>query len=127
MGGMDLGANDERPRLTLSTPFGLADVNALCDRAERLLKDGPGTGLDCDVAEVADPDLVTIEALARVGLAARRLGADVRLRGASVELLDLLAFCGLPMRLVLEAEGQAEERKESRRVEEEGDPADPVT
>ena len=67
-----------------------------------------------------------MEALARVELTARRLGGDIRLRGASVELLELLALCGLPIELVLEAEGQAEQREEARRIEEEGDPTDPV-
>jgi hypothetical protein len=126
MGGMDLGASDERGRLTLLAPFGLVDVVALCDRAERLLDEGPSTGLECDVAAVDDPDLSTIEALARVELTVRRRGEEIRLRGASVELLELLAFCGLPIGLVPEAEGQAEEREEARGVEEEGDSTDPI-
>ena len=126
MGGTDLGANDQRPRLTLPAPIGLADVPALCDRAERLLKEEPGTALECDVAEADDADLRTVEALARVELTARRLGSGICLRGASVELLDLLAFCGLPLELVLEGERQAEEWEETGRVEEEGDSTDPV-
>ena len=66
------------------------------------------------------------EALARVELIARRLGSGIRLRGASVEMLDLLAFCGLPLELVVEGEREAEEREEARRVEEERDPGDPI-
>ena len=110
----------------MPAPFGLADVPALCERAERVLKAGPGSSLDCDVADVAAPNLVTIEALARVELTARRLGGDIRLRGASAELLELLALCGLPIELALEAEGQPEQREEARGVEEERDPTDPV-
>ena len=53
--GKDLGASDERPRLTLPAPFGLADVPALIERAERVLKAGPGASIDCDVADVAGP------------------------------------------------------------------------
>ena len=127
MGGTELGASDERPSLTLPARFGLADVPALCERAERVLREGSGAPLECDVADIGDrPDLTTVEALARVELTARRLGSDICLRGASVELLELLAFCGLPIESVLEAEGQAEQREEARGVEEEGDPGDPV-
>jgi ABC-type transporter Mla MlaB component len=126
MGGTDLGASDERLRLTLPAPIRHADVPALCDRARGLMEARLDEVLECDVAGVRIPDLRTVEALARVGLTARRLGSDIRLRGASVELLELLALCGLPFELVLEAEGQAEEGEEARGVEEEGDAADPV-
>jgi STAS domain len=125
MGGMDLGARRDRPRLTLP-PIRRADVPDLCDRARDLMAERLDEALECDVAGVGHPDLRTIEALARVELIARRLGTGMRLRGASVELLDLLAFCGLPVELVLEGEGEAEEREEAGRVEEEGDPGDPI-
>ena len=126
MGGTDLRGNDERPCLTLPAPVVLADVPALCDRAERLLKEGPGAPLECDVADLPRPDLRTVEALARVDLTARRLGAGIRLRGASVELLDLLALCGLPLESIVEAERKAEEREEPGGVQEERDPGNPA-
>jgi len=40
-------------------------------------------------------DAVTVDALARLQLAARGYGCRVRLRNASAELLDLVAFMGL--------------------------------
>jgi class 3 adenylate cyclase len=40
-------------------------------------------------------DAVTVDALARLQLAARRSRCQVRLRGASNELLELVAFMGL--------------------------------
>jgi ABC-type transporter Mla MlaB component len=40
-------------------------------------------------------DAVTVDALARLQLAARRHGCQVRLRGASMELRELVAFMGL--------------------------------
>ena len=86
----------------------------------------PDEALECDVARVGHPDLRTVEALARVGLVATRHGTKIRLRGASVDLLDLLAFCGLPVELVVEGEREAEEREEARRVEEERDPGDSI-
>jgi len=123
---MELGTSGRGPRLTLPAPFGLADMPALLDRAERLLQEGHDTPLECDVADMREPDLATVEALARIELTATRMGGGICLRGASVELLELLAFCGLPMELLVEAEGQAEEREEAGGVEEEGDPTDPV-
>jgi hypothetical protein len=48
----------------------------------------------CHVRGV-EPDAVTADALARLQLAAARRDCQVRLRGASTELLDLLAFMGL--------------------------------
>ena len=41
------------------------------------------------------PDALTVDALARLQLVARRDGCRVRLRGASQELLQLIAFMGL--------------------------------
>jgi ABC-type transporter Mla MlaB component len=48
----------------------------------------------CDVQGFA-ADAVTVDALARLQLAARRHQCQVRLRGASNELRELLAFMGL--------------------------------
>jgi hypothetical protein len=126
VGGMDLNARHERPCLTLPAPMRRADVPDLCNRAHDLMKESLDHSLECDAAAVIHPDLRTIEAIARVGLLARRLGTGIRLRGASVELLDLLAFCGLRVELVLEGEREAEEREEARRVEEERDAGDPI-
>ena len=42
-----------------------------------------------------EPDAVVVDALARLQLAARRTGCQVRLRNASRELLELVAFMGL--------------------------------
>jgi hypothetical protein len=79
----------------------------------------------CDLGGVvADAD--TIDALARLQLAAQRLGLDLRLRHASGELRELVAFAGLEDVLRLEPCGKAEEREQPLRVEEErqlGDPA----
>jgi ABC-type transporter Mla MlaB component len=53
-----------------------------------------GDVVACDVAGVA-PDAVTVDALARLQLAARRLGCDVRLRNASAPLLEVVELMGL--------------------------------
>ena len=49
------------------------------------------------LADVHDvrPDALTVDALVRLQLVARRDGCRVRLRGASKELVQLIAFMGL--------------------------------
>jgi ABC-type transporter Mla MlaB component len=75
-------------------PIVHADLPGLCERVCELLgRSGPGVAL-CDVSGV-QPDAVTVDALARLQLAARRHGCRVRLRNASSELLELVAFMGL--------------------------------
>ncbi len=75
-------------------PIAGADLPGLCDRVCALLRRvGPGEAI-CDVAGV-DADAVTVDALARLQLAARRTGCHVILRNASSELAELVAFMGL--------------------------------
>jgi len=75
-------------------PIARADLPGLCERIRALLgQNAAGIAL-CDVSGV-EPDAVTVDALARLQLAARRHGCQVRLRNASGELLELLAFMGL--------------------------------
>jgi ABC-type transporter Mla MlaB component len=75
-------------------PIERTDLPGLCERVCALLAlSGAGVAV-CDVHGV-EPDAVTADALARLQLAAGRRGCQVRLRSASSELLDLLAFMGL--------------------------------
>jgi hypothetical protein len=69
-------------------------------------------------ARTLAPDVRAVEALARLQLAARRRGETARVRGASSELQELLAFCGLSFVLGVEVGGQPEEREDRRRREE---------
>ena len=66
------------------------------------------------------PTAQTVDALARLELAGRRLGRELRLRNASQELQELLAFVGLADALRVEPVGQPEEREQRLGVEEEG-------
>lgn len=75
-------------------PIERADLPGLCDRVCALLRDSGATVALCDVRGV-EPDAATVDALARLQLAARRNACQVRLRGASPELLALVAFMGL--------------------------------
>ena len=75
-------------------PIDRADLPGLCDRVCALLTREPASVALCDVAGVP-ADAVTVDALARLQLAARRLGCEVRLRNASDELLALVELMGL--------------------------------
>jgi anti-anti-sigma regulatory factor len=80
----------------------------------------------CDVGALA-PDAATVDVLARLQLAARRLGREVRLRNASGELRDLIAFVGLRDVLRVEPGWEPEEREQRLRVEEERELDDPAS
>jgi len=80
--------------LTIEGPIARADLPGLCDRVCALLERNRAGVVLCDVSSVA-VDAVTVDALARLQLAAGRHGCRVRLRNASAELLDLVAFMGL--------------------------------
>jgi ABC-type transporter Mla MlaB component len=70
------------------------DLPGLCARVCALLESTPAETALCHVAGV-EPDAVTVDALARLQLAARRHGCQVRLRDASEELMALVALMGL--------------------------------
>jgi ABC-type transporter Mla MlaB component len=75
-------------------PIERGDLPGLCERVCSLFeRSNPHVAL-CDVRGV-ETDAVTVDALARLQLAARRRGCQVRLRHASSELRDLLALMGL--------------------------------
>lgn len=118
--------------LALRGPIALADVPALCERVRVLMEGSAAPFVDCDVEALADPDAMTVEALARLQLTARRLGRRVRLINACGELEELLVLMGLDDILPcaaasgLESRGQAKEREQVLRVEEEADPGDPA-
>ena len=75
-------------------PITRADLPGLCDRVCALLGESPGGDVLCDVRGV-DPDAVTVDALARLQLGARRHGCVIRLRNTSRELRELVEFMGL--------------------------------
>jgi ABC-type transporter Mla MlaB component len=82
-------------------PIARDDLPGLCNRVCGVLHErGPGP-TRCDVAGV-DADAIAVDALARLQLAAHRLGCRVQLENASPELCELIGFMGL--RDVLPAE-----------------------
>ena len=75
-------------------PIARTDLPGLCERVCALLKTSGAEVAVCDVSGV-EVDAVTVDALARLQLAARRHGCRIRLCSASTELLELAAFMGL--------------------------------
>jgi hypothetical protein len=81
--------------------------------------------LSCDVRGLR-ADVAALDALARLQLAARQAGFELRLAHASAELRCLISFTGLDVVLRVEPQRQAEERKQRRGVEEERQLDDPA-
>lgn len=79
----------------------------------------------CDVGGVA-ADAVVVGVLARLQLGARRAGFELRLRNASRELEELVAFFGLRDALRVEPWRQPEQGEERVGVEEERELDDPA-
>ena len=78
----------------ITGPIARDDLPGLCERVCALLEANGAHVALCDVHGVPC-DAVTVDALARLQLAARRYGCRVRLRHASRELMELVAFMGL--------------------------------
>jgi hypothetical protein len=83
-----------RVAFAVGGPIARADLPGLSDRVCAFLREHGSGEVLCDVAGVP-PDAVTVDALARLQLAARRTGKRIRLCNASPELVELVAFLGL--------------------------------
>jgi ABC-type transporter Mla MlaB component len=102
-------------------------IPELCDRAASWLEGCDADPVVCDIVALVDPDAVTVEALARLQLTARRLGKRIRFRNACGEVHQLVTMMGLEDVLPLwasplEPGRESEEREHAPRVEEECDP-----
>ena len=75
-------------------PIARADLPGLTERVCGVLAQAGACVAVCEVRDVV-PDAVTVDALARLQLGARRHGCRVHLRHASDELRELVAFMGL--------------------------------
>lgn len=90
-----MGTTSPEPlAFAIGGPLSRADLPGLCERACAFLEGSPGDIAVCDVCDV-DTCAVTVDALARLQLAASRRGRRFRLRNASSELLELVTFMGL--------------------------------
>jgi anti-anti-sigma regulatory factor len=81
--------------------------------------------LSCD-ARALPADVAALDALARLTLAARQAGFELRLLHVSAELTCLIELTGLAGVLRVEPGRQPEEREQSLGVEEEAQLDDPA-
>jgi ABC-type transporter Mla MlaB component len=93
-GPLDM-AEPARDEISLAVwgPLAAGDLPGLARRLCRLVEPGI-TRAFLDVSQ-ARADAVTVDALAQLQLLARRRGCQIRLRGCSPELRELVAFMGL--------------------------------
>jgi hypothetical protein len=112
-----------QPLWVIAGPLAAGEAAELCERLRVVLTSSDAAVVVCDVGGLP-ADIVTVEALARLQLTARRLERRIELRGGTPELAQLLAFVGLADVLGLGPCGQAEEREQPRRVEERVDRGD---
>ncbi len=114
--------------VVLRGPISRAEIASLCDGARALLDANDAELVVVDLDGLVDPDVVTVDAMARLQVTARRLGRGVRFRGACREVHELVALTGLGEVLHFddgsrfEPRGETEQREHGLGVEEEGDP-----
>lgn len=112
-------------------PLSRPGIAGLCAGVRRLLATGNVDTITCDVGAAVEPDLMAIEALARLQLTARRMGGSIRVRHPSGKLQELLEVVGLCSVVPLCDEsrlgscGQVEQGEQAR-VDEGVEGADPA-
>lgn len=117
--------------LTLKGAVQREDLPMLVEGIRAHLRQSPAERVVCDVEHLA-VDIVTVDALARLRLAARRRGREVSLLNASDELHALLELVGLDETIPpcdvsgIEMRRQVEQREELLGVQEESDTGDPT-
>ena len=88
-------APDGDPVLILPPFVDPAAITGLCRGLEAILDDPGVTRATVDTGTVAHPDIITVDALARLQLTARRRGRSMHLAHMTPALQDLLALAGL--------------------------------
>ena len=88
------GSTPRAAVFAIRPPIARSDLPGLCHRVSAVLAATDAAVVDCAVGGV-EPDAMTVDALARLALAARRRACRIRLCGASDELLALVALMGL--------------------------------
>lgn len=91
---MELFLGESDATIALVGRISGSDIEHLCERTRALLSSAPQV-LVCDVGELVGPDVVAVDAIARLQLIARRSGRELRLDNASLELRELLELAGL--------------------------------
>lgn len=89
------GAPEGTLAIAIEGPMERESLPHVCDQAGVLLTQAEGRPVVCDVGGVMAPDAVAIDGLARLQLAARRMGTHITLKNVPVRLHELLELTGL--------------------------------
>lgn len=81
--------------LVLRGPISPDDVPGLCEHVHRLLQFSGADLVTCDLSTVTEPDVGTVDALARLQLTARLHGRSIHLQHAVGRLRALVDLVGL--------------------------------
>ena len=81
--------------VTFRTPGSSEEIPELCDDAADVLAFTAVQVVRCDVGAISEPDATTLDAVARLALVARRMGARVELFDACPSLVDIVDLAGL--------------------------------
>jgi ABC-type transporter Mla MlaB component len=101
------------PSLSVGGRLGPDRVTELCAGVRSAVERCPDDPLHCNIERLDAADMASLDALARMALAARRLGRGLELDGAPADLRTLIAFAGLAA--VLRCDGSPV-RRGSRRA-----------
>ena len=118
--------------VAVGSPIAPVDLPTLCAGVRTRIERIGATVVVIDLGAVVVPDAVTVDAMARLALTARRLGCEVQVRDVPPEVQELLALTGLDDvvaelgGLPRELEREPEEREDALHVEEEGELDDPA-
>ena len=93
----------------IDCPIERVEIPDLCERFRTLLSDAPAGRVLCHVRDPCALDAVTVEALVRLKLTARRVGCQFIVVDAADDLRDLVELMGL-RRVLLTGAGQASRR-----------------
>jgi anti-anti-sigma regulatory factor len=114
----ELGSSGQPRTIVVVVPASLDSSSArrLHEHAADLIERVQPEVITCDVAAAIEPDLLTLEVLARLQLAARRAGRSIRLEHAPPALVALIEFTGLSCALPGCTEGVASATSPAQRT-----------
>jgi ABC-type transporter Mla MlaB component len=104
--------------IAVAGPIARADVPAISGHVAMLLEASGADVALCDVG-CLPADAASVDVLAQMQLAARRMGRRIVVRDAADDLRDLIALVGLSAALGIEPGREAEQREQRLGVEEE--------
>ncbi len=96
------------PIVVIIGQVGPSEIAAICPRVRELICDQGAEVVVVDVSRLVAPDVVALDALARLHLMARRFGRNIMISHTSEQLQELVGFAGLEGVLCLQNEREPE-------------------